>query len=257
MNNSNFNARAKQGGDEQTTQKTKVSAHADFACEVEPARAAEATVQVARPQVCEEPSTASAMQWNWNNMRFLLLFLLSLAPLSTRMDFSTGYPCSARNSPHSCNRTRHSAWMFRSRMRTRCSPASSYRPNYLYRDKVVFNTSDLGVKVTQVSMPRGQMKHDANFGDMEVFHQSFQAEIALDRSNNAARNIALDATYQGCSEKGLCYPPITRTINISLPAITAAQATTTLATSVAPLPAAQQEISAAPPLSASPPSTRQ
>ncbi|MGO8755733.1 MAG: protein-disulfide reductase DsbD [Gallionellaceae bacterium] len=255
MNNSNFNARAKQGGDKQTPQKTKVLAHADFACEVKPARAAEATVQAARPQVCEEASTVSAMQWNWNKMRFLLLFLLSIAPLSHADGFFDRIPMFGSKQPAFLQPDQ--AYGLDVSVKDAHTLLASFRITpeyYLYRDKVVFNTSDLGVKVTRVSMPRGQMKHDANFGDMEVFHQSFQAEIALGRSNNAARNIALDATYQGCSEKGLCYPPITKTINISLPAITAAQAATTLATSVVPLPAAQQEISAAPPLSASPPS---
>jgi len=132
---------------------------------------------------------------------------------------------------------------------------------YLYRDKVEFTTADLGVKVTQVSMPKGQMKHDANFGDMEVFHQSFQAEVTLNRSNSAARNIALQATYQGCSEKGLCYPPITKTIDISMPGITAAGAATLTAETAAkppavaapPVqqPAAQQEMRATPPAATS------
>jgi len=95
---------------------------------------------------------------------------------------------------------------------------------YLYRDKVIFSTADLGVKVSNVSLPKGELKHDPNLGDMEVFHQSFQALITLERGNNAARNITLDASYQGCSEKGLCYPPIKKQINIALPALPGAPA---------------------------------
>lgn len=89
---------------------------------------------------------------------------------------------------------------------------------YLYRDKVSFEIKDKTSKVTSVSLPKGEMKQDPTFGTTEVFHQSFQAEIKLARGAAAgAELITLDASYQGCSEQGLCYPPITPSIKISLP----------------------------------------
>jgi len=94
---------------------------------------------------------------------------------------------------------------------------------YLYRDKITFTTKDKTVKITSVSLPKGEIKHDPNFGDTEVFHQSFQGVITLSRSGNAATRIALNAVYQGCSEQGLCYPPITKTLNIALPEVTTGQ----------------------------------
>lgn len=88
---------------------------------------------------------------------------------------------------------------------------------YLYRDKITFATQDKLVKVTAVNLPKGEMKHDANFGDTEVFHQSFQAQITLaGPNNNPATSITMNAVYQGCSEQGLCYPPITKTFPVSL-----------------------------------------
>ena len=92
---------------------------------------------------------------------------------------------------------------------------------YLYRDKVAFSTADLGIKISDVSLPKGELKHDPNLGDMEVYHQSFQALITLERRNSAAQSITLEASYQGCSEKGLCYPPIKKQMNLSLPAMSA------------------------------------
>ncbi|MBI1175153.1 MAG: protein-disulfide reductase DsbD [Sideroxydans sp.] len=94
---------------------------------------------------------------------------------------------------------------------------------YLYRDKIHFTVPD-GAKVTSIDMPPGKLKHDANLGDQMVFHESFQADIILARSNNTAQNIVLQASYQGCSEKGLCYPPIEKTLNLSLPPTTPLQA---------------------------------
>lgn len=94
---------------------------------------------------------------------------------------------------------------------------------YLYRDKVTFSIAEdaaqaAGIKIRNVAMPPGEMKNDPTLGNIAVFHQSFQAEIALERSNLAPQNITLLASYQGCSEKGLCYPPITKQISLALPA---------------------------------------
>lgn len=88
---------------------------------------------------------------------------------------------------------------------------------YLYRDKISFTTSDKGVRITSVDLPKGEIKQDPNFGTIEVFHQSFQAVITLERKTTAPEDITLGARYMGCSEQGLCYPPITPTLRVSLP----------------------------------------
>jgi thioredoxin:protein disulfide reductase len=95
---------------------------------------------------------------------------------------------------------------------------------YLYRNKVAFSTKDSNVKIVSVTLPKGEIKHDPNFGDTEVFHNSFQGLIALSRTAKTATSFTLDAVYQGCSEEGLCYPPITKTLRVSLPEVAAVQA---------------------------------
>ncbi len=88
---------------------------------------------------------------------------------------------------------------------------------YLYRDKISFTTNGDTAKITSVTLPAGELKHDANFGDTQVFHQSFQAEIVLDRASDAASRVTLNATYQGCSDQGLCYPSQDKSLQIDLP----------------------------------------
>ncbi|MDO9052656.1 MAG: protein-disulfide reductase DsbD [Gallionella sp.] len=88
---------------------------------------------------------------------------------------------------------------------------------YLYRDKVSFTTDDSTTKITSVSLPAGELKHDPNFGDTYVFHQPFQAVINLNRSLDAATRITLKAFYQGCSDQGLCYPVQEKVLTIDLP----------------------------------------
>ena len=115
---------------------------------------------------------------------------------------------------------------------------------YLYRDKVSFETKDPAIKIAAVKIPRGEIKQDPTFGTTEVFHQSFQTEIILARGTAIdARNLTLNANYQGCSDEGLCYPPITPTIQVSLPDAKTGMSAPPVMTATAPpkLPAVQSE----------------
>jgi len=118
---------------------------------------------------------------------------------------------------------------------------------YLYRDKIKFETGDGAAKVLVVNLPRGEMKQDPAFGNIEVFHNSFQAEITLERAHDAATGITLNATYMGCSEEGLCYPPIKKAITLALPdAKTGRRAPPVPAMTEAPPPSAIAPLPVAP-----------
>jgi thiol:disulfide interchange protein DsbD len=86
---------------------------------------------------------------------------------------------------------------------------------YLYRDKTTFSLGEGSAKIVQVSLPEGEAKNDPNFGVMQVFHNSFQAEIAL-QGVDPKLPLVLNASYQGCSDDGLCYPPIEKTLTLDL-----------------------------------------
>jgi len=86
---------------------------------------------------------------------------------------------------------------------------------YLYRDKTSFSIADGKNRIARVALPKGETKDDPNFGMIEVYHQSFQAEITLDKVD-VRQPLVLNASYQGCSDKGLCYPPIEKTLTVSL-----------------------------------------
>ncbi len=90
--------------------------------------------------------------------------------------------------------------------------------HYLYRDKISFKLKEGSPStVAAVDLPRGEAKHDANFGDTEVYHRSIEAVIHLQHPGTPPGNITLLASYQGCSEKGLCYAPIRKTLQLDLP----------------------------------------
>jgi len=86
---------------------------------------------------------------------------------------------------------------------------------YLYRDKTTFSIAGDTAKIARVTLPAGETKNDPNFGVLQVFHDSFQAELALD-AVDVKMPLHLDAVYQGCSDEGLCYPPIEKRYTLDL-----------------------------------------
>ena len=84
---------------------------------------------------------------------------------------------------------------------------------YLYKQRIKFVIKDAATgKINAVQLPIGDMKNDPNFGQQEVYHQAFSANINL----SSAKNPIIIASYQGCSEKGLCYAPISKTIAVNI-----------------------------------------
>jgi thiol:disulfide interchange protein DsbD len=88
---------------------------------------------------------------------------------------------------------------------------------YIYRDQVSFLIQDDAAKIVAVNSPRGEMTHDPYYGDIEVFRHPFVIDITLNRTRLAETDITLQTSFQGCSNEGLCYQPITRTKQLNLP----------------------------------------
>ncbi len=117
----------------------------------------------------------------------------------------------------------------------RLTPAESY---YLYRDKIHFAiASGEKVAIESVQLPRGETKQDPNFGKTEVFHVPVQAVIRLRRDGQDQTSLVLNVGFQGCSEKGLCYPPATRQIPITLASISSPRSPNQSSVPAAPAPA--------------------
>ena len=91
---------------------------------------------------------------------------------------------------------------------------------YLYRDKFRFRASDgAGALLGDAGFPKGTIKDDEYFGPMEVYYDSVAAFVPVARASPAGgAALDVDVTYQGCAEAGLCYPPITKTVSLVLPA---------------------------------------
>lgn len=92
--------------------------------------------------------------------------------------------------------------------------------HYLYRDRIKFElgkSNSAGLSISNVVLPQGEPKKDAYFGLSEVFHNNASGMLTLNYTGAAPSRVVIDATYQGCSEKGLCYSPIRKTFTVALP----------------------------------------
>ncbi|WP_024690955.1 protein-disulfide reductase DsbD [Pseudomonas tremae] len=83
---------------------------------------------------------------------------------------------------------------------------------YLYRHRFQFRTEPANIGLGEAQLPKGEQKHDEYFGDVEVYHGIL--DIDLPRKPGEQRPFTLAVTYQGCADKGLCYPPETERLSI-------------------------------------------
>ena len=89
---------------------------------------------------------------------------------------------------------------------------------YLYRDHFVFSVDSDDIDIAQVLLPEAVPIHDESFGDTHVYYREVEIPIHLSRPAGPARDIRLQVEFQGCLEGAVCYPPMTRSLSVALPA---------------------------------------
>jgi thiol:disulfide interchange protein DsbD len=87
---------------------------------------------------------------------------------------------------------------------------------YLYRDKVDFKlVGGNGHSIGTLTKPPGDKKNDEFFGLTKVYHDSLNLSVPVSSANNASQNYTLAYSYQGCIEDRICYPPITKYLDVN------------------------------------------
>ena len=90
---------------------------------------------------------------------------------------------------------------------------------YLYRDKFSFAVTDAsGAVLGSTRLPDGKIKEDAYFGRMEVYYHDVEAVLQMQRTTTQPVPLTLEVGYQGCADAGLCYPPMKKSVALTLPA---------------------------------------
>lgn len=94
---------------------------------------------------------------------------------------------------------------------------------YLYADKLEVLLEDASeTALGTIQFPDGEIKKDSilpdgSTGDVEVFHDRIGLSVPLLRGSTAPTEVTLVAKFQGCAERGICYPPQTQRVRLSLP----------------------------------------
>jgi len=98
----------------------------------------------------------------------------------------------------------------------RFTPAPGY---YLYKERNQFQLQGAdGLALGTPRWPPAQAHYDEHFGNVEVYFDQIEVPVPVLRTVSEAITATLHVTFQGCQNEGICYPPITRTIDLALPA---------------------------------------
>jgi len=97
---------------------------------------------------------------------------------------------------------------------------------FLYQEKLriaLENAPD--VALGPYALPEPEIKPDTvrpdgTIGDVAVYHHRIDLSLPLLRGSPEPTSLKLVVKYQGCAERGICYPPVTRRIDLDLPAAT-------------------------------------
>jgi len=145
-------------------------------------------------------------------LKFIMLLLLVLPSVATAFSFG-----SSKNEPLPVEQ----AFQLRSELggEGELTLVWEVKPDYyLYRDKIEVGLPDNLTLVDRRDIA-GEMKEDPLFGRVEVYHNQARVDLLLGYLPDGADRGTLSITYQGCWEGGVCYPPVTETLEVSqLPA---------------------------------------
>jgi thioredoxin:protein disulfide reductase len=87
---------------------------------------------------------------------------------------------------------------------------------YLYQERISVEAGATG-KLGAVAMPKGVDKFDSNFNKtMVVYKHQLSLDVPIEKGS-ASQLVTVG--YQGCAEKGLCYPPATAEMKVDLVAL--------------------------------------
>ena len=85
--------------------------------------------------------------------------------------------------------------------------------HYLYRDHTVA-TAPGGEVAVPLRLQAGEKKDDPGFGVVDIWRNSGRAVVSAAELTRAGAPATINITYQGCLEDSICYPPMTRTVDV-------------------------------------------
>ena len=96
---------------------------------------------------------------------------------------------------------------------------------YLYATKFRFYTSTPAAVLGEPALPKGEIKQDPFFGELEIFRDQVTVTLPLTVDGSSIEAIELKATSQGCADQGICYPPHTENLRVAVSDVAGAEKT--------------------------------
>ncbi|MGA0588411.1 protein-disulfide reductase DsbD family protein [Dyella sp. KRB-257] len=96
------------------------------------------------------------------------------------------------------------------------------RGYYLYRDQTALSVPDAPALKLVPAWPAGAAHQDEHFGQVTVYFDQVEVPVGIAGNLQGRRQLTVQATFQGCQDGGICYPVMSRTLQVELPAGAAA-----------------------------------
>ncbi|WP_409286748.1 protein-disulfide reductase DsbD domain-containing protein [Pseudomonas guariconensis] len=91
----------------------------------------------------------------------------------------------------------------------RLEPSPGY---YLYKTKLSFQAIPPALLDSTPLLPAGEQKMDPFFGEVLIYRRAVEVILPIKRSSSGHGQLRIG--FQGCAEKGLCYPPTVKVMGL-------------------------------------------
>jgi len=89
---------------------------------------------------------------------------------------------------------------------------------YLYRDQTALSVPEAPALKLVPAWPAGTTHGDEHFGQVTVYFDQVEVPVGIAGNLQGRRQLTVQAAFQGCQDGGICYPVMTRTLQVELPA---------------------------------------
>jgi len=114
---------------------------------------------------------------------------------------------------------------------------------YLYRDQTSLHLNAAGLKLGKPQWPQGTTKQDPHFGNVTVYFDQVELPVAIEGDTSKLKQVAIEASFQGCQDGGLCYPLMSRAVTVDLAGGAVATGATVSGPAPETRPAAELDVS--------------
>ena len=85
---------------------------------------------------------------------------------------------------------------------------------YLYKEKTAVKNISFKEHNQYLDFPPSITHDDPEFGEVEIYRNALVIKNPLSNISSLPAELTLEIDFQGCADAGLCYPPITKLLQV-------------------------------------------